>query len=252
MCRAVLPPDIFPNASIVDDNTPGATPTDQLKDGASRLPVGSSGLLLSHIGVAKVMGPPFRTICPGVGLEGEKPWLAERAGEQAVEVAKMFAHIALKVIDDFAGERHGRAYADYKKHAVSLPVSETQVQLLFARSCLATCLNCLARYLPTVISQPALRIVDDLLVASVAGCASEDSASNFTAAIRRVILAMRHGGVLLGVVTTTPAQHVSSVAAVERFISEIGTALELRGTEPCALRCGGAFKQEKPTPIKER
>ena len=35
---------------------------------------------------------------------------------------------------------------------------------------------------------------------------------------------------------TAPAQHVSSVAAVERFISEIGAALERRGTEPSALR----------------
>ena len=43
--------NIFPNASIVDDNTPRAT-MDQLKDGASRLPVGSSGLLISLVGVA--------------------------------------------------------------------------------------------------------------------------------------------------------------------------------------------------------
>ena len=115
------------------------------------------------------MGAPFRTLCPGVGLEGDKTWLAARAGEQAVEVAKLFAHIGLKAIDDLAGERHGRAYTDYKEHAVSLPVSATQVQLLLARFCLATRLNCLARYLPSVISQPALRIVDNLLVASVQG-----------------------------------------------------------------------------------
>ena len=106
-------------------------------------------------------------------------------------------------------------------------MSETQVQLLLARFCLATRLNCLARYLPSVISQPALRIVDDLLVASVAGCAGEDSASNLTAATQgRTLHAMRYGGVLPGAVTTAPAQHVSSVAAVECFISEIGAALE--------------------------
>ncbi len=115
------------------------------------------------------MGAPFRTLCPGEGLEGDKAWLAARAGEKAVGVAKLFAHIGLKAIDDLAGERHGRAYADYKAHAVLLPVSENQVQLLLARFCLATRLNCLARYLPSAISQPALRIVDDLLVATVAG-----------------------------------------------------------------------------------
>jgi len=94
------------------------------------------------------MGALFRTLCPGIGLEGDKAWLAARAGEQAVGVAKLFAHIGLKAIDDLAGERHGRAYTDYKAHAVSLPVSETQVQLLLARFCLATRLNCLACYLP--------------------------------------------------------------------------------------------------------
>ena len=47
---------------------------------------------------------------------------------------------------------------------------------------------------------------------------------------------MRFGGVLPGAVTTAPAQHISSVAAVERFISERGAALERQGTEPSALR----------------
>ena len=126
--------------------------------------------------------------------------------------------------------------------------------MLLSRYCLATRLNCLARYLPSAISQPALRIVDDLLVATVAGCAGEDSATNLTAATQgRALLAMRYGGVLPGAATTAPAQHVSSVAAVERFIREIGAALERRGTEPSALRRvrGSAFKQEKPTPLKK-
>ena len=80
------------------------------------------------------------------------------------------------------GEHHVRTYTDYKAGAVSLPVSETQVQMLLARFCLATRLNCLTRCLPSVISQPALRIVDDLLVATVAGCAGENSLADLTAA----------------------------------------------------------------------
>ena len=47
---------------------------------------------------------------------------------------------------------------------------------------------------------------------------------------------MRYGGVLPGAATTAPAQHISSVAAVERSISETGAAQELRGVEPSALR----------------
>ena len=96
-----------------------------------------------------------------------------------------------------------------------LPASETQVQMLLTCYCLATRLNCLARYLPSAIFLPALRIVDDLLVATVAGLAGEDSATNLTAANQgRALVAMR---VLPGAATTAPAQHVSSVAAVERF-----------------------------------
>ncbi len=77
-------------------------------------------------------------------------------------VAKLFAHIGLKAVDDLAEERHGQAYSNYKTGAIALPESETQVQMLLTRYCLATRLNCLARYLPSVISQPALSIVDDL------------------------------------------------------------------------------------------
>jgi hypothetical protein len=36
--------DMFPDASFVDDDAPGATPKDQLRPGASRRPAGSSGL----------------------------------------------------------------------------------------------------------------------------------------------------------------------------------------------------------------
>ena len=109
--------------------------------------------------------------------------------------------------------------------------------MLLTRYCLATRLNCLARYLPSAISQPALSIVDDLLVAAVAGCAGETSPTNLTVATQgRALLAMRYGGVLPGAATTAPAQHISSVAAVERSISGTGAALELRGVEPSALR----------------
>ena len=45
--------DMFLDASFVDDDTPGATPKDQLRHGASRLPAGSSGLLISHVGWLK-------------------------------------------------------------------------------------------------------------------------------------------------------------------------------------------------------
>jgi len=47
---------------------------------------------------------------------------------------------------------------------------------------------------------------------------------------------MQFGGVLPGAMSTALAQHISSVAAVERFISERGAALERQGTESSGLR----------------
>ena len=163
-----------------------------------------------------------------------------------MEVAKLFAHIGLKMIDEVAGERHGRTYTDYKAGAVSLPVSETQVQMLLARFYLATRLNCLARCLPSVISQPALRIVDDLLVATVAGCAGENSLADLTAATQgRAHLEMRFGCVLPGAVT--------SISVLLRRSSAASTKDEQRWSDRALNqahfgRCVGAFRRWRPMP----
>ena len=63
LLKAITTSIAIPDASIVDDDTPGATPMyqlDQLIHGASQLPAGSSGLLVTYVGVANVMGAPFR------------------------------------------------------------------------------------------------------------------------------------------------------------------------------------------------
>jgi hypothetical protein len=138
-------------------------------------------------------------------------------------VALLFAHIGLTAVDAAAVGRHGNAYTEYKARATVLPQSEAQVQMLLTRFCLATRLNCLARYLPTAISQPALGTIDELLIATVAACAGEDSVANLTAAVQgRTLLAMRYGGTLTRAETSAPAQHLSSVATVESFIVKTG------------------------------
>jgi hypothetical protein len=127
-----------------------------------------------------------------------------------------------------------------------LPESKTQVQMLLTRYCLATRLNSLARYLPSVIFQPALSIVDDLFVATVGGCAGE-SPTNLTAATQgRALLAMRYGGVLPGGATTAPAQHISSVAA-----QSVKSKLRWSGGAPNQVRfgwCGSVSELVKLTP----
>ena len=135
-------------------------------------------------------------------------------GQQAAGVAQLFAHLGLAAVDAVAEEWHGQAYGSYRERAATLPASQPQIKMLLARLCLGTRLNCLSRYLPKSVSQPALRIIDELLVAA-----------NLTAAIQsRALLAMRYGGALPGAETTAPAQHISSEAAIERFIAETGFA----------------------------
>jgi hypothetical protein len=228
---------MFPDAAFVNDSTPGATPKAQLEFSARQLAEGSTGLLISHVGVAKLMGAPLRSLCPGDGLDMDRAWLAMQAGMQAAEVARLFAHIGLKAVDAAAVARFGQAYEMYKGGASALPESAAQIQMLLARYCLGTRLNCLARYLPSATSQPALSVIDELLVATVAGLAGEASAANLTRVVQsRSLLAMRFGGALPGAVSTAPSQHVCSVAAVERFIALTGSALELVGAEPSVLR----------------
>ncbi len=112
--------------AVLDDDTPRATPKTKLKHGASQLAAGSSGLLISHIGVAQFIGAPLRTLCPGAGLERDLAWLSEQAEKQAAEVALLFAHIGLTAVDAAAEDCvwHGHAYTEYKARATILRQSE--------------------------------------------------------------------------------------------------------------------------------
>jgi len=231
---------LLPEASglvIVDDQTPGGAPKAQLEYGARQLRGDGRGLLVSTVGIAKLMGAPLRALCPGEGLEADRAWLVARALEQAAEVARLFAHLGLDSVDEAAVDRYGQVYLDYKASAAKLPPDEAQIQMLIARYCLGTRLNCLSRFLPASTSQLALREIDRLLAATVAGCAGFDSLAVLTRATqRRSLLAMRHGGVIPGAEIPAAAQHVSSEAAIERFIFDQGTLLRREGREPDVLR----------------
>ena len=58
---------MFPDAAIVDDDTPGASPKAQLEFGARQLAAGSTGLLISHVGVAKLKSA-LVMVWMGIGL----------------------------------------------------------------------------------------------------------------------------------------------------------------------------------------
>jgi len=136
----------------------------------------------------------------------------------------------------FSGELHWQAFTDYKAGSASLLVSETSCSLRVTASPHVSTVA-LARYLPSTITQYEQRIMDDFLVASVAGCAGGGFHTDLAAATQgRCLPAMSFGSRSppWGGGMTAPAKRVCSVAAVKRSISEMVATLEQRGTEPSA------------------
>ena len=231
----------FPDAVIVSDLTPGAGPKEQMREGARALRGDPSKLLISHIGLPKLMGAPLRCLCPGPGLEGDIRWIRDRAHERAREVARLFAHLGLEAVDEEVGRlspaEHQAQYDEYRLRAALLPQSDPQVKVFLTRHCLGTRLNCVARSLPSDITASTLSGIDDLLVATVAGCAGYSSVDALPAPVRlRATLANRWGGVLAGCHATAPASYVRSVATVERHMVDLSTRLRQEDKEPDVLR----------------
>ena len=132
---------------------------------------------------------------------------------------------------------HRAVYEEYRRGAAELPQSDPQVNVFLTRHCLGTRLNCVARSLPSGISSLALSGIDDLLVATVAGCAGYSSVSALSAPVRlRATLANRWGGVLAGCHATAPASYVRSVATIERHMVDLSTRLRQEDKEPDVLR----------------
>ena len=211
---------MFPDAVVVDDETPGGTPKAKLAFGAHELSTdsvrGYRRILVTLSGIPKIMGAPLRALCPGAGLEADKAWLIQEARRRAGDASRLFAHLGLSAVSAVGVGLMGSDFSGYADTAATLPESDPQVKMLVTRLCLATRLNCLARSLPSAISSVALAGVDRLLKASVAGCAGVSSLNELTESVQdRSILASRFGGVLPGSVVVSPASYVSTVAAVE-------------------------------------
>ena len=240
---AVRVRSMFPDAVVVDDETPGGTPKAKLAFGAHELSTdsvrGYRRLLVTLSGIPKIMGAPLRALCPDAGLEADKAWLIQEARRRAGDASKLFAHLGLSAVSAVGVDLMGSDFSGYADTAATLPESDPQVKMLVTRLCLATRLNCLARSLPSAISSVALAGVDRLLKASVAGCAGVSSLNELTESVQdRSILASRFGGVLPGSVVVSPASYVSTVAAVERSLSTLGHGHGVDGVLPFAASAG--------------
>ena len=227
---------MYPDAVFIDDSTPGSSPKEQLAYGARHLNQGSRSLLISFVGIPKLMGAPLRALCPDESLHTDRSWVSSQAQRRAEEVIKLFAHLSLEAVDSVGLDQLGDAFATYKDHASKLPTSELQIKMFIARYCLGTRLNFLSRSLPSSLSRPALSRVDRLLQATVAGCAGLRDVADVTEVVqKRSLLAMRFGGALPGSVTIAPASYVCAVGSVERILTSLGSDFERVGTVPPAF-----------------
>ena len=182
---------------------------------------------------------------------GDIRWIHDRTHERALEVAHLFAHLGLEAVDEevarLSSGGHRAVYEENRRGAAVLSQSDPQVTVFLTRHCLGTRLNCVARSLPSGISSPALSGIDDLLVATVAGCVGYSSVSALSAPVRlRATLANRWGVLIAGCLATAPASYVRSVATVERHIVDLSTRLRLEGKEPDILKLVRSRLEARP------
>ena len=233
---------LLPDAVFVGTDTPGDTHKAKLEYGAAQLDRQSSRLLITTIGVPKLMGAPLRTLCADGELLADIEWIQAQALAGSRQVASKFVHLGLDAVDAVATAQLGPdVYGALMDNSARLPASEPQIQAFIARYSLGTRLGCLTNALPSSLVSTALIDVDLLLAATVAGCAGESSLDKLSVAqIRRSTLAARYSGVLPGAAVTTPAGHICAVGAVEKFLIDLGSSLKFQGVEPCVL---GAIRQ---------
>ena len=79
-------------------------------------------MLITHVGIPKIMGAPLRTACAAMSgstcLNDDVAWVKARAKEVAAEAMLFFAHLGLEGVDAAASEYVGHdTYDSYKRAA---------------------------------------------------------------------------------------------------------------------------------------
>ena len=217
---------LYPDASIITDATPG-TPKVQFEAGARALTGDLRRLLITHVGIPKIMGAPLRTACAAMSgstcLNDDVAWVKARAKEVAAEAMLFFAHLGLEGVDAAASEYVGHdTYDSYKRAAATLPEDESQIKFFLARYSFMSRLQCVARSLPSSVSSDPLHAVDLLAVETAAACAGLTSARELTADQQgRIVLPTRFGGIIPGNAIVAPASSVCAAANVDDYLLRV-------------------------------
>ena len=99
--------NLYPDAVVVADDSPGDDPASQLKlaveANALMAPENEGRMLITLCGVAKLMGSPLRLVeREPEAAAVSTAWLEKRVETATLKVARLFAHVGLHAVDEVA------------------------------------------------------------------------------------------------------------------------------------------------------
>ena len=215
-----LAASMYPDAVIVDADSPGDSPSDKLKEAAVgnalSAPENLSRLLITTCGVERLMGSPLRLVEREDGpAEVSKAWLRQQVAGMAEATASLFAHLGLDAVDEAASEL---GFDNYPEVVPRLPKADPQVQNFVARYTLARRLNHVTRVLPPTIIQEPLSRIEQMIAAVVAGLMRRKLPDLPRALRRRLTLPARWSGSMPGGLLAAPAQFISGSSGAEKLM----------------------------------
>lgn len=230
---------LYPDAIVVDDDSPGSSPSDQLKQAVERHalmdPENASKLLITVCGVESLMGSPFRYLEMGdnEAARVSAAWIDRRLSALVAKTGQLFPHLG----DEAVTDRAARLGFEIDREAPCLPASEAQLRNLVARDCLGRRHNHNVRVLPPALTGLHTQKIDDLLCAVMAGIMKVKMEDLSPAQRRRILLPARWGGSMPGATTTSEAQFLNASLATAAQLENAAKALEVSGSPvPTTLR----------------
>jgi hypothetical protein len=235
---------LFPDAVFATDESMGTSSEDKLKTAAATLDPSRNQLLISTIGIPRLMGAPYRHVAveSSPEFQRDKAWYEEELSSLLQAQALRFAHLGLDEVDARARQLLGDSYSiDVPR----LPVSESQIQFLIGKYALAPRLGHVASKVPTSIAQTPLAKYDVLSIAVAAGVMGKSlhfdeslpaSKALTTSQTMRLGLPPTEGGCIATAAPVAPKSLVSSSAAVDKYAVYLGDELAASTGSPKALQ----------------
>ena len=230
---------MYPDAVVVDSATAGDSPSGKLKTGADELARDGAHshrrLLVTLNGIADLMGAPMRVLFDDDRAAEDRDWMRAQIHVKADETKCLFAHMGIAAVDAVAESQRVVGYQP-SDTVPCLPEEEAQLQFILTRYCLSTRLKHVAQFCPTSLVERDFEDVDTIAAAAVAGAMGLSLASLTVGKVQRLLLPMRHSGLLPGSKLPAKADLVSLSAQVERQVLFFGDEAAREWRLPFALQ----------------